>query len=171
MCTKKKKIIICIIAALLILFLGWRMWPHPLDKVISADMDSITSLACNVSISGLEDSGDSYIDSYTLQALSEDDEHFQNIIDILKSTEYRQNFRNLLPWSITSVDAGKNYDGRSANVLLAWGSEDNENCYLSFLDNNTIVISSINGDILQIYHPINRAVLDELVDYIQIHGK
>lgn len=166
---EKKKIIVFIIVILVVFFGGWRMWPYSFTEVISTEKDSISSLACNATISGVNDDGKPFIDSYALQTLSEEDEHFHAIIDILNSTEYRQDFRNLLPWAVTSVDSGGNYDGRSVNVLFTWENTENENCYLSF-QSNSIIVVGFDDDGLQIYHPIKRDVLNKLMDYIQAHG-
>ena len=158
-----------IAAILVILLVGWRLWPHSFAKVILVEPDAVTGLACNGAISGIESDGTPFIHSYGLQGLSADDEEFGAILEILKSSQYRQDFRNLLPWPITSVDSDGSYDGKSANGFLVWGTSEQETCYLSFGGGS--VTASLGSEAgLLVYHPTDSDLLSRLVDYIQQHG-
>ena len=114
---KRLGIVIAIVLALIVCsLLIWRLWPHSFEDVISTDESNITSLACTTTISGLNGDGTTFISSYELQSLGKDEEEFTAVLDILKSCEYRQDFQNLFPWAITSVESDSS---RAAQVFLA----------------------------------------------------
>ena len=166
----KRQVILSVVALLLVILLGWRFCPHSFEKVISTGLGAITSLACTATIAGVENNGTAFIHSYKLQSLTEEDENFDAIMQILGASKYRQDFRNLLPWELTSVGSDGTHDGKSVNILLVWGNAENENCYLTFHSDSVVVVSVGNDGGLLIYHPTNDKVLDKLVDYIQTHG-
>lgn len=163
----KKNILIIAVVALIAGCMGWRLWSHTLADVISVDTNSVSNIACSASIHSVSD-GTSRIESYTLDSSSRGEDDFLEIMEILNSTSYRQNFRNLLPWPTTAVAA----DGatHSATVTLVWGTAADEWCTINFLDNKTICLSLRVKDGFLIYHPTDRMTLDRLVDYIQLHG-
>mgnify|MGYP000513687338 CR=1 FL=1 len=166
---KAKRIILLFLAVFVIILGTWCLWPHPLAKVILSDTDTVTSLACNVNISGIETGGTPFIDSYALQELSKNNEHFTAIMGILNSSEYRQDIRNLSPWPITEVTADGKYTGKSANVFLVWGNTEEETCYLHFAGNSVIVSRGVE-DRLLIYRTTNPDILNKLLEYLQTHG-
>ena len=164
----KKKIVPIVVVLLIIALLGWRLWPRPIDKIISTSTDSINSMACSATVSGVED-GDLFMDTYSIQSENLTDADIEALMEILNSTKYRPDLRNLLPWDITSVDSGGTNDGKSANLALVWGKSEAEHCYMMFHSGSVVAIDVGSGGYL-IYHPTERAVLDKLVDYIQEHG-
>ena len=154
--------------ALLVLGLAlWRLWPHSLARVIPAEESAVTSLACAASISSLGEDGGPRIEQYQLQALTRDDAAFTAVMEILTSCEYRQDFRNLLPWAVTSFHSE---GGRSAQVFLVWGGETVETCHLVFTSDGQVVVSQGSDDGFQVYHAAKDGVLDRLVDYLQEYG-
>ena len=164
----KKKIVPIVVVLLIIALLGWRLWPRPIDKIISTSTDSINSMACSATVSGVED-GDLFMDTYSIQSENLTDADIEALMEILNSTKYRPDLRNLLPWDITSVDSGGTNDGKSANLALVWGKSEAEHCYMMFHSGSVVAVDVGSGGYL-IYHPTERAVLDKLVDYIQEHG-
>ena len=165
----KKKSVLSIAAALLIITLiGWRLWPRPIDKVISTSPEAVNSMACSATVSGVEN-GDLFMDTYSIQSEALADADMEALLNILSSANYRPDFRNLLPWDITSVDSGGTNDGKSANLALVWGNSEAEHCYMMFHSVSVVAVDVGSGGYL-IYHPTERAVLDKLVDYIQEHG-
>lgn len=170
---KKKRAIILIIAAaaLVICLLGWRLWPHSLSAIISVEKNALTSIACQVAVSGNEN-GKPFIDSYTLSELSPQDTGFGEIVEILDSSDYRQDFRNLLPWRINSVGSVNTSVNTylSASVVLVWGNGENDSCFISLHGESIIAVSLDTEAGLKIYHPTNREMLGALVEYMQAHG-
>ena len=165
----KKKRLLSIAAALLIIALmGWRFWPRSIDKVISTSTESVNSMACSATVSGVED-GDLFMDTYSMRSEDLVDADMEALLNILSSAKYRPDFRNLLPWDITSVDSGGTNDGKSANLALVWGNSEDEHCYMMFHSGSVVAVDVGSGGYF-IYHPTDRAVLDKLVDYIQEHG-
>ena len=166
--TKKKTAIILATALVTIALLGWRLWPRSIDKVILTSPESVNSVACNATVSGVE-AGDLFMDTYSIKAEQMQDADIKALMGILNSTKYRPALRNLLPWNITSVDSGGTNDGKSANLALVWGNLEAEHCYMMFHSGSVVAVDVGSGGYL-IYHPTERAVLDKLVDYIQEHG-
>ena len=164
----KKKYVSIAVALLIIALLGWRLWPRPIDKVISTSPESVNSMACSATVSGVED-GDLFMDTYSIQSEDLADADMEALLNILSSSNYRPDFRNLLPWNITSVDSGGTNDGKSANLALVWGNSEDEHCYMMFHSGSVVAVDVGSGGYL-IYHPTDRAVLDNLVDYIREHG-
>ena len=165
---KRLGIVIAIVLALIVCsLLIWRLWPHSFEDVIATDESNITSLACTTSISGLNGDGTTFISSYELQSLGKDEEEFTAVLDILKSCEYRQDFQNLFPWEIASVES----DGsRAVQVFLIWGNNESDTCYLVFHEDGQVVVSLGVNNGFKAYHAIDDSILDRLVDYIQNNG-
>ena len=165
---KRLGIVIAIVLALIVCsLLIWRLWPHSFEDVISTDENNITSLACTTTISGLNGDGTTFISSYELQSLGKDEEEFTAVLDILKSCEYRQDFQNLFPWAITSVESDSS---RAAQVFLVWGNNESDTCYLVFHEDGQVVVSLGANNGFKVYHAIDDSILDRLVDYVQNNG-
>lgn len=165
---KKKTALIA--AAVLIIALSagiWRFWPHSLSSVISVEKSAVSGIACSVCAFGVEN-GKPYSNGYTLSEQSPQEDGFGEILEILDSSNYRRDFRNLLPWSIDSV--GSDDTGLSAVVVLVWGSRANESCVMSMQGGNMIAVSSGAESGLKVYHPTNREMLNALAEYLQAHG-
>lgn len=165
----KKKATVIVAAALIIGLLVWRFWSHPLSSVICVEKSSVTSIACSVSVFGVEN-GMPYSNSYTLSELSPQDGGFEEIMEILDSSNYRQDFRNLIPWSVNSIGSNDANSGLFANMVFAWGSGENESCFISMYSKSMIAVSSGTGSGLKVYHPTNREMLDTLAEYLQTYG-
>lgn len=163
----RKKIAVIVAVVLIICLLGWRFWPHSFSTVISVEKNTLTNIACHVSVMGVE-KGKPFINTYMLSELSPQDTDFEKIVEILDSSDYCQDFRNLLPWKIDSV--GANNTNLSATVVLVWGNGENESCFISLYDRSVISISFENEAGLRVYHPTNRKMLKTLAEYLQTHG-
>lgn len=115
-----KKCILLLLAILLLCLLAWQLTPHTFEEMTASDRDEITSLAGVVSLSGVRD-GRAYTESYALQNVTPEDTAFEGVLMLLNSTRYREDFRNLLPWPIESVSAGRAYDGRGVSLMWSGG--------------------------------------------------
>ena len=165
----KKRATVIVVAVLIIGLLVWRFWSHPLSSVICVEKSSVTSIACSVSVFGVEN-GMPYSNSYTLSELSPQDNGFEEIMEILASSNYRQDFRNLLPWSVNSIGSDDANGVLFANIVFAWGSGENESCFMSMHSESMMAVSSGTVSGLKVYHPTNREMLDTLAEYLQTHG-
>lgn len=165
----KKRATMIIAAALIIALLAWRFWPHSLSSVICVEKSSVTSIACSVSVFDIKN-GMPYSNSYTLNELSSQDDVFEEIMEILDSSNYRQDFRNLLPWSINSGGSDDANNVLIANAVFVWGSGESESCFISMYSESMIAVSSGTEPGIKVYHPTNRKMLDTLAEYLQIRG-
>jgi hypothetical protein len=92
------------------------------------------------------------------------------ILEILATSTYRQDVRNLLPWKTHYVEADKNYDGRSVLMAFSLGNGKDEWIQVHFLTSTMIAVLKGGEDGYRVYHPTNREILDELTEYFQTHG-
>lgn len=163
-----KKIGIALLALLGLCACVWRLWPHSFEDIISADADTITSVACTVSIAGIDDGSALFIDTYQLQALTEDGAELDAVMDILSQTQYLQSFQNLLPWAITSVSSEGGT--KSASIVLTWGGTERDACFLTVQNGGKVAVDLGESDSLLVYHAADRSLLDKLVRYVQDNG-
>ena len=161
-----KKLLI-IVAAIVICLLTWRFWPQSLPNLISADETSITAFSSTVMVHRIEN-GQPITDTYSINTEQQSNEPSE-ILEILEKSSYRQDFRNLLPWDLNYVDADKNYDGRTAMLEFSVGNQKDEWVEIQFLSSSIIAVSVGGESEFRIYHPTNHVILDELVEYFQIH--
>ena len=163
-----KKCILLLLAILLLCLLAWRLTPHTFEEMAASDRGEITSLAGAATFLGVRD-GTTYAESYTLQNVSPEDTAFEPILILLNSTRYRADFRNLLPWPIEAVSAGRAFDGRSVSLMLVWGPSADECCSLS-LSGRQIAVSRPHHDGFLIYHPEDPKLLNWLAIYLENNG-
>ena len=170
---KKRKILktaLLTLAAVIVAALAlWRFLPRSLGDVLNGDPGAVVSMAAQVAVTGIS-GGKAATDTYTLEALSPDSEHFAAILEILEGTGYRPSFRNLLPWPRNSVEADSRFDGRSVTIFLVWGDGWEDTCTLSFQTESQAVVSLGTGDGFRIYHPTDSAAHAALADYLEAHG-
>lgn len=164
-----KKCILLLLAILLLCLLAWRLTPHTFEEMTASNINDITSLAGSASFVGVRD-GTTYAESYTLQNVSPEDAAFEPILILLTTTRYREDLRNLLPWDIDSVSAGRAFDGRSVSLVLVWGPSADECCGLS-LSGRQIVVGRPHHDGFLIYHPEDPELLNWLSIYIADNGE
>ena len=164
-----KKCILLLLAILLLCLLAWRLTPHTFEEMTASDRGEITSLAGVATFLGVRD-GTTYAESYTLQNVSPEDTAFEPILILLTTTRYREDLRNLLPWGIDSVSAGRSFDGRSVSLMLVWGPSADECCSLS-LSGRQIVVSRPHHDGFLIYHPEDPKLLNWLAIYLANNGE
>lgn len=165
---KHLKIAITVFAVLFIVLMGWRIWPCSFSDIISEDKSSIIYCTTAARIGGIKD-GEPVSDSYSMNN-HETDENLKGLLEILDSSAYQPDFRNLLPGSISSVEADKNYDDRNAIVVLGWGNSKEEYVEIQFLSSSIIAVKREGDPGFMIYHPTDRNLLDSLIAYIQENG-
>ena len=163
-----KKLVIILLAVIVLCACAWRLLPHSFADLLSVDESALISLACTANISGLDEAGTPFIDTYTLQALPDGSKDFTAIIEILNQSEYRQSFQNLLPWAITSVSSGGS--SMNANIFLTWGNTEKEACLLVFPGDGNVAVSLGDSNELLVYHASDHSILEQLVDYVQENG-
>ena len=170
---KKRKVLkrsLLALAAVIVVGLAlWRLIPRSLANVIGQDPGAVTNMAAQVAVTGIS-GGKAATDTYTLEALSPDSEHFAAILEILEGTNYRPDFRNLLPWPRNSVEADSRFDGRSVTIFLVWGDGWEDTCTLSFQTESQAVVSLGTEDGFRIYHPTDPEAHAALADYLEAHG-
>lgn len=166
---KKRYIVLIVFILLVVGLLTWRLWPRSLSNLLPEDAYAFTcfdALATDIVYTG--SSAD--FRTFRLEDGAQTDGVVADLLDILKTSDYRPDFRNLLPWTDGSVVGGNDYDGRSATVHFYIVQDQTPRYfYVQFLGRSQVAISS--GDDWGVYHATNPETLSALVEYIHTHGK
>lgn len=165
----KSVAITSIVAIIVICLLIWRVWPNSSTSIIPVDKNAITSFSSTVMINRIEN-GQSVTDVYSIHKTEPPFEGPEHILDILETSSYQQDFRNLLPWSVDSVGADKSYDGRNAVLVYSIGNQKNEWVEINYLSSGVIVVFVGGEGGYRIYHPTNTQTFDDLVAYYETYG-
>ena len=72
----------------------WRFWPQSFSKAISVDENSIVGASVHAMINYFDNDS---IDTYRIDDMEQQINTLEEIIEILVTSSYRQDFRNLLP--------------------------------------------------------------------------
>ena len=166
---KKKAIGIAagaVVAAAALCLAVWRLWPHSLGDVIGTEPGDITSLSCGVMVGGLDTDGEASMDRYSLPAVQAGEEPFEEMLSILQSCEFRQDFRNLLPGGALSGSSDANL---SVVVSFTWGKNAEHSGTLVFLGEESVV-SSVNGGSGTVYHPVDGSAAERLAACVEAFG-
>ena len=170
---KKRKVLkrsLLALAAVIVVGLAlWRLIPRSLADVIGQDPGAVVSMAAQVTVTGVAN-GKSVSDAFTLNDLPPEIEHFAAILEILEGTNYRPDFRNLLPWPRNSVEAEGLKDGRSVMVFLVWGDSLESSATLHLQTESQAVVSLGTEDGFRIYHPTDPEAHAALADYLEVYG-
>ena len=174
---KKRKVLkrsLLALAAVAVIALAlWRLIPRSLADVIGQDPGAVISMAAQVTVTGVAN-GKSVSDAFTLNDLPPEIEHFAAILEILEGTNYRPDFRNLLPWRSST---GGMVDDRTVRVVFTWGTDPARTCEMSLNRGDKVVVQWWSGDGTdrvgrpRFYHPTDRSVKDALIDYLIAHGE
>ena len=165
----KRRIFLLAILLFLGVVGGWRLWPCSFEEVLGVDPQEVERLAASVTVSGLEEGGETSLQFYSLPNLSPQMEDFHQLLDRLCSSRYRQDLRNLLPWPVTRVEGDRWRGRRSVRIFLVWGPEEEQTAYLS-LSGRQITLALGEGDGLRVFHPTDPQLIDWLAEYLEEHG-
>ena len=162
----KKRIVISIVIVLVLGILLWRFIPRSATAVIPVNEDDVTSFAA-ISMVGRNLLGEPNFSIYRIDSANATQENIQEILEILKTSRYQPDFRNLIPWGIDSVSADRNYDNRTVTMQFACGDD-----YLdvTFHSPTLITINTKDTSGFRIYHPTNKDTITKLVEYLEAHG-
>ena len=158
-----------IVVTLVIWLIIWRFWPQSFSNIISANENSIARVSAFAMVNRFEN-GQSNTGTYRIDDTEKQNNTSDEIIEILASSSYQQDFRNLLPWELGYVDADKNYDGRTVIVSFDTGNKKDEYIQIQFLSSSIIIVSVGGKSGFHVYHPTNHKTIDQLVELLQTHG-
>ena len=157
-------IIKMVVVALIVGLIIWRFWPQSASHLMPVDENAVTGFAALALVgNGLADNEEYRIDS-SEQLGNEPGE----IVEILATSNYRPDFRNLLPWGVTKVNSGRKYDGYT--VFLDYLYAENKYISVTFFSSSTLIITTDEYSRMRIYHPTNSETLDKLVEYLKTHN-
>ena len=156
------RIPVIVIACLLL----WRMWPHSYSGILPVDEEDIVSLSV---FANIKDAG--YDTFYRMDDIPSQDEHLQNITEIMQTSVYRQNFRNLLPWKIHEMFSDDNYDGQTIRLLYNPDNDNGNYAAVDFISSSLIAVSVGEGNGFRFYHPANPETIGELLEYMRLYAR
>ena len=162
-------IIIVTVAALIIGLLLWRFWPHSFSYIMPLEEEDVTFFAVSATIQRIENASpdtDRYYASITGDCYRT--EQMQGIMEILATSDYRQDLRNLLPWGRSIVEGDGNYDGRTVYLQFRVGEETGNSITVDFLSESFVAVQ-VGNDPFRIYHPTNPNTFDRLIEFIETH--
>lgn len=156
-----------VLAVVIIALIYRQLSPQSLLDILSVEQASITDISCTASISGINGDGEVYTEQFSWQS---NDESLHDMMQILDTTQYRGDIRNLFPWSMERFSTGTQYDGTTAHVLLVWGDEPTESAYVSFFGGGPVSVSLSDEKGFLLFHPTNTEILQHLMDYVRLNG-
>lgn len=165
--TEKKYFKLVILIVIFILCI-WRFWPRTIEKIIPMELNSIRTISLQMTEFGTVNH-DLKMDVYSLDKEISSDEESDVVLAVLDSTKYFSDFRNLLPWDVTSVGSGAKSITHSV-IIKCTGSNPDETYYINFHGDRTVSIHSKYDSEFRIYHPVKRQTLYRLADYIKQNG-
>lgn len=169
----KKKILTCVAVILVVLvaaLLFWRFWPRIFSDAASVDETAVVSVSVQAIINHVEN-GELVTDLYQLDSNAQPQATPDVLLEILSASDYRPDFRNLLPWTLDYVDADRSYDGSTVTIVLNTGTGTDDFVQILFLGSSIAALSGGDHDGFRIYHPTKPELLDELIDYLQTNGE
>lgn len=168
----KKRIGYMIAALIVALFAGlllWRFLPRSCAHMMSVDESAFTGFSSQAMIYHF-DLGSTYTDMYYIEHIPRQEAAYGEIMEILATSRYRPDFRNLLPWNLSSLSSGKNYDGRTVSMVFSAVSQEEQFVSIRFLSSTIVQIHIGNKSGFRIYHPTNRETFDKVVEFLQTNG-
>lgn len=164
----KKGRCVCLIVAVIIVLIGvgFRVYPHTLTHVINIEQEELKSMACAATIAKLDTNGESSIQGYELQSLEKGSSKFEAILGILNDTSYQSDYRNLLPWEISNVGG----DGSVTISIYLIGKTAEDSCWISFHGDDLVTVTRADETDILVFHATNTNAVDALVEYVKMHG-
>lgn len=162
-------VITSVIALIVICLLVWRLWPQPFSALLPTDEDAIICFSAHTT----EDveNGDIVYDISCRSHAEDSCNDPSEILDILATFSYQQDFRNLLPGGVDTVQPDEHFDGRIADVEFYTGIPECEYFSITFLTSGIIVVFVRGQEGFRVYHPTSQNTFDMLIEYIQTHGE
>lgn len=169
----KKRIGLVVIITLItigVFFLIWCLWPHTISDSMNLDEDPVTSFWIQATVRDFE-SKQSFDDTYyRIDSEQSQNSKFDEILEILNTSRYQQDYRNLLPWDVYTVHPDKNHDGTIVQLRYVWGNEADEWGDITFLSSSIMTVFVGGESEFRIYHPTNHETKRKLVEYLKSHG-
>lgn len=166
----KKRTVWIVIAVLLVSLLIWRLWPHSASVFLPDDESAITAFFANASAYVFEN-GELHFIRHAIEDKKQPSEAMEELLNILKSSHYQQDLRNLLPWGRDVVGSTSSNGDNHWSITLHFftGDQTPELFYIHFMGKSLVYVSA--GNRSRIYHATNPETRDALVEYLQAHGE
>lgn len=154
------------IITLIVVLLFWRFIPRSSSCLISIDESACTGFSAIATDNYIED-GTPGSDVYRIDPPND---AVGDILEILSTSRYRPDLRNLLPGALRAINADKHYDGRIISLSFSTDAQLEQIVSIQFLSNTLVAVQNGYGSGFCAYHPTNRYVFDKLVEYLQTNG-
>jgi len=147
---------------------SWRLWPMPAEHILSSGGEMLVPVFVRATVFDIEN-GSPDLRLYQLDA-ADSTVHQNQLLSILASTNFRSDFRNLLPWESTAGIVAENITC-SAHLFLASEESSQTSCFLSFHGDNAVSLHGEGIGHQRIYHFTHEETLALLMDYVITHGE
>ena len=167
---KRIRLIVIIILTIVACLLIWRLWPNHISDLLPLEDNVVTDFSGQAVVRHYESEyyyNDTY---YYIDPSDVESSNVDEIIEILNTSNYQQDYRNLLPGNIDTVHPDKNHVGIDVDLRFYYGDKPEQRVSISFLSNSLMVVLVGEETGFRIYHPTNPRTMDELVEYLKIHG-
>ncbi len=162
-------IVFIIIFVGIVLIIGLLRSPKPLQNILpefSKETEEYEMFA-SAAISRIED-GIPYIDMYDMSNISQNSEAYNEIMQIIESTEYRNDLENYLPWE-TETESKESETAAICTYLVF--QDKSGNGFMLLFSDDEVIISENNSDRKDmVYHMTEVQIFIELVEYIKENG-
>jgi len=164
---KIRRYIWIVVAVVIVLIsVGFRLYPHTLTHVINIEQEELKSMACAAAIAKLDTNGESSIQGYELQSLEKGSSEFEAILGILNDISYQSDYRNLLPWEISNAGG----DGSVTISIYLIGKTAEDSCWISFHGEDLVTVTRADETDILVFHATNTKAVDALAEYVKMHG-
>ena len=165
---KKKRVIVIILVLITAALLVWRIWPHSLREIIGANDEPFDEISVSITEFGVDNSS-LQMDVYKVEISPDAGALYDQLLSLIEETKFRPDLRNLLPWNIHTVSSGHKNITHSANITLTGAGLDG-GCHITYHGHRIVSFRTEANSSFLIYHPVNRAALDQLVVFTKEHG-
>ena len=173
----KKRMIIIAASVIFVVLCFYRFWPCSFSSLLSVDVENTGMFIYSITN---ESTGDE--ETYTIEGLDEtmESKHLKEIMNIIESSNYQKDFRNVYLRNSNEFINLKKYSGTKIELLIyprEWVSEGkgfSEHFTIGFWDFGGKCIVSIDpmeATGFRIYHSTNKEMMNDLLEYIKENGE
>ncbi len=143
--------------------------PKSLEKILPKLSQATAEYEMHVSLAtyGIEE-GEPYIDFYNMSNVSVNSEAYNEIMQIIESSEYRNDLKNYLPWDTESETNEPETD--AFYVYLSLLDQSGDGFSMMFEDDELTISENNSNGKDKVYNMTEVHIFTELVEYVKENG-
>ncbi len=149
--------------------IGFLRSPKPLQEILpgfskeTGEYEMFVSLA----MSRIED-GTPYIDFYNMNNVSQNSEEYEKIMQIIESSEYRNDLKNYLPWETETKTNESETD--VFYIYVSFVDQSGNGFCMMFVDDEMLLSENNSDSKDKVYNVTEVKIFTELVEYVKEKG-